>query len=80
MGTFPYFERLKPCLPSIADGRCIIDLTINDVHEPASVSWLETTVAALLPISRCVLGMNPPEGGVTERFGKVSPGLLQTHG
>ena len=41
-----------------------------DVHELASVSWLETTVAALLPIARCVIGMNPPEGGVLERFGK----------
>ena len=72
-------ERLKPCLHSIVDGRCIVDLTIKDIHQPASVSWLETTVAALLPISRCVIGMNPPEGGVVDGFGKSFRPTVKNH-
>ena len=74
----PFFETIAraPLLDgfffNIADGRCVVDLTVEDVYEPARVTWLETTVAALLPISRCVLGMTPPQGGVVQRFGMLS--------
>ena len=56
-----------------------MDLTAKNVYQPASVSGLEITVAALLPVSRCVIGMNPPEGGVVDGFGNIFPfGRLKT--
>lgn len=47
----------------------MVDLTLRDILKEARDFPLGIAMAALAPISECVQGKKPPQGGTIENFG-----------
>ena len=57
----------------MGDGRCVVDLTLKDIHIPVRYHPVGLALSAAFIVATCVKDHNPVEGGTLEGFGKSVP-------
>ena len=57
---------------SQGDGRCVVDVTVQDVHKSTPYYPFGIALVATSVLAECIHGHNPPEGGSMEGFGMSS--------
>lgn len=70
--NFPRMRKHSFVKDLIGDGRCVVDVTLLDIHKVTPYFPLGLALAATFVGSKCVGELHPPQGGTLVRFGKSS--------
>ena len=57
---------------STGDGRCVVDVTLKNIHKKTPYYPFGIALGAASVLSECVNAHNPPQGGTIEGFGTSS--------